>query len=236
MPLQTDVRNRLLRLMPGEDFDRLAAHLRAVDLPLGMQMIEPDRPILHAHFPERGVGSITTVSDDGAEVESGLFGWDGVSGATLALGVPATPNRVLIQVAGDGWRIAAAPFARVLDESPTLRAFLLRYVQAMIVQTSYTALSNAVHPVDKRLARWILMCADRVDGDEIALTHEFLAIMLAVRRPSVTTSLHVLEGEGLIRATRGCVTLRDRAALERFAGDSYGRPEAAYRELIGPLA
>lgn len=103
------------------------------------------------------------------------------------------------------------------------------------MQTSYTALSNAVHPVDERLARWLLMCHDRVDGDELALTHEFLSLMLAVRRPSVTTALHVLEGNRFITAERGYITIRDRRRLEEFAGDAYGRPEAEYKRLIGPM-
>lgn len=103
-----------------------------------------------------------------------------------------------------------------------------------MVQTSYTALSNAVHPIAERLARWLLMSDDRLDGD-LPLTHEFLSIMLAVRRPSVTTALHVLEGNGFIRAARGSIVVRDRAALEEFAGDAYGVPEAEYERLIGPL-
>lgn len=96
-------------------------------------------------------------------------------------------------------------------------------------------MSNAVHPIDERLARWLLMCHDRTIGNEMALTHEFLSIMLAVRRPSVTTALHVLEGNGFIQAERGYITVRDRHGLEDFARDSYGRPDAEYRRLIGPL-
>jgi CRP-like cAMP-binding protein len=112
----------------------------------------------------------------------------------------------------------------------------LRFAQVQGVQTAFTALSNAVHPINERLARWLLMCHDRHDSDEIPLTHEFLSLMLAVRRPSVTTALHVLEGNRFIRAERGHVTIRNRTALEEFAGDGYGKPEAEYRRLIGPMA
>ena len=112
---------------------------------------------------------------------------------------------------------------------------LLRFVQALSTQTAFTALSNAVHQIDERLARWILMCDDRLDGADMPLTHEFMSIMLAVRRPSVTTALHILEGNRLIRAERGCIVVRDRAGLEEFAGDSYGVPEREYERLIGPL-
>jgi CRP-like cAMP-binding protein len=110
-----------------------------------------------------------------------------------------------------------------------------RFIHAFGSQISFTALSNAVHNIDERLARWLLMCHDRVDGNEILLTHEFISLMLAVRRPSVTTALHILEGKKLIRAERGRITVRDRAGLESFAGDVYGKPEEEYRRLIGEL-
>jgi CRP-like cAMP-binding protein len=109
----------------------------------------------------------------------------------------------------------------------------LRFAHAMTVQAHYTGLSNAVHPIDERLARWLLMCDDRTDGGKLELTHDFLSIMLAVRRPSVTTALHVLEGNGFIRSERGCIIIRNRRALEEFAGDAYGKPEAEYRRLMG---
>ncbi len=111
----------------------------------------------------------------------------------------------------------------------------VRYALTLGEQIAYTALSNAVHPIDERLARWLLMCHDRSDSDDLALTHEYMSIMLTVRRPSVTSSLHVLEGNGFIRSERGYVTIRNRKALEEFAGDAYGKPEAVYRRLIGPM-
>jgi CRP-like cAMP-binding protein len=129
----------------------------------------------------------------------------------------------------------AAPLIEAVDKSATLRTLLLRYAQTLAIQTAYTALSNAVHQIDERLARWLLMCHDRVDGNDLALTHDFLSIMLAVRRPSVTTALHVLEGNGFIRSERGCIVVRNRAALEEFASDSYGAPEREYKRLIGPM-
>jgi CRP-like cAMP-binding protein len=124
---------------------------------------------------------------------------------------------------------------QALDASPALRKLLSRYAQAMAIQTSFTALSNAVHNVEERSARWILMAHDRTDGDQIALTHDFLSIMLAVRRPSVTTALHALEGRHFIVSERALITIRDRAALESIAGDAYGTPEREYVRLVGPL-
>lgn len=117
-----------------------------------------------------------------------------------------------------------------------MKKLLMRYLQTLTTQTAFTALSNAVHHIHERLARWILMCHDRVDGDEIAVTHEFLALMMAVRRPSVTTALHVLEGDLFIKNERGFIIMRDRPALEAFAADTYGKPEEEYRRLIGAMA
>jgi CRP-like cAMP-binding protein len=156
-------------------------------------------------------------------------------GLPLLLDCDRTPHRVFMQVEGASYRIAAADLQAAIDASPSLRKSLLRYVQAFATQVTYTALSNALHSVEERLARWLLMSHDRQDSDEIPLTHDFLALMLAVRRPSVTIALHSLEGLGLIKATRGLVVIRKRLELEQFAGDAYGTPEAEYGRLIGPL-
>jgi len=123
-----------------------------------------------------------------------------------------------------------------VKETSDARVILANFVHALGTQVSFTALSNAVHSVDERLARWLLMVHDRSDGDELALTHGFLALMLSVRRPTVTTSIHVLEGKGFIRAERGVITIRDRRAMEDFARDAYGKPEEEYRRLLGTPA
>lgn len=231
----TEFTNLLLRRLPPEDLDLLAPHCEHVPLPKNEVLVEPGEPFTHAIFPERGIGSIVTISPEGLEVESGLFGRDGCAPGALTMGAGSSPHRILMQVGGEGYRIDASAFRRALGASSSLRDLVLRYVQALSVQTSYTALSNAVHPIDERLARWLLMCHDRVDGDELPLTHEFISLMLAVRRPSVTTALHVLEGNRFIIAERGHITIRDRKRLEEFAGDAYGRPEAEYERLVGPL-
>ena len=234
-PDQSTVRNRLLALMAPADFALLAPHLEFAKLPKGSVIAEPDQVIANVVFMESGVGSIVAVSREGHEVEAGLFGRDGMAPIDPIVGSDRTPNRIIVQVADDCWRIEREAFSSALDASPALRLFLMRWVQALGAQTTYTALSNAVHPVEERLARWILMCDDRLDSSEIALTHEFISIMLAVRRPSVTTALHVLEGNGFIRTERGSITVRNRGALEDFAADAYGKPEAEYRRLVGPM-
>lgn len=233
---QSTLRNRLLATLPPGDFALVAGHLNAVEFHRGDSLVEFDAVTNFAWFLDTGVGSIIAISPEGHRVEAGLFGREGFAPAPLALGIDRMPYQLLIQVSGTGHRIAAAALGDLMTRSAVLRTALGRYLQTLGTQIAYTALSNAVHQIDERCARWLLMVHDRVDGDDIRLTHEFLSLMLAVRRPSVTSALHVLEGNGLIRAERGWVTIRDRAALQAFAADAYGRSETEYRRLLGPMA
>ncbi len=229
------VRNRLLSLMSDADFASLSPMLDPVDLPRGILLTEPDQPIEYVYFVETGIGSIIAISPEGQQAEAGMFGREGLAPTSVAMGSSQSPCRILMQMGGHGYRVAAATFTEALDRSPAMRALVLRYTEALAIQSIFTSLSNAIHTVDERLARWLLMCHDRAESDEMALTHGFLSIMLAVRRTSVTTALHVLEGNRFIRSERGRVTIRDRRALEDFAGEAYGKPEAEYRRLIGEM-
>lgn len=235
MVRQSDCRNRLLAVMSGQDFAILAPHLAPTDLPLGMIVAEANRPIETIFFPETGVASMIATTPSGIQVEAGLIGREGFSVPALVLNTLQLPYGSLIQVPGHGHSIGRDVFLRAIDDNPSLLRLMLRFAQCLIIQTSYTALSNGAHELDVRLARWLLMIHDRSPSDDLPVTHEFLSIMLAVRRPSVTNALHVLEGHGLIRAERGCILIRNRADLEVFAGDAYGIPEDEYRRLIGPL-
>ena len=235
VPEQSSIRNRLLRAMSPEDYALLTPYMELVKADKGTTLFKQDEPIESVWFMESGVGSIITVSPEGLQAENGLFGREGFAPVGVVLGADRAPHLGMIQIGGDFMvRIPAARLTEACERSVSLRTLLLRYAQTLSVQTAYTALTNAVHPIDERLARWILMCDDRMDG-ELALTHEFMSVMLAVRRPTVTTSLHVLEGNGFICADRGSIVVRNRAALEEFAGDSYGAPEREYERLIGPL-
>ena len=232
---QSAVRNRLLRALSPADFALLAPHLAPGKAGKGATLFEKDAPIEAAWFMESGIASLVAISAEGQRVESGLFGREGFGPVAIVMGGDRSPYEGQVQMADDYLRIGAEPLAAAIERSASLRGILLRFAQSLSVQTSYTALSNAVHPIDERLARWLLMCHDRVDGADLPMTHEFLSVMLAVRRPSVTTALHVLEGNGFIRAERGRITVRNRAAMEEFAGDSYGPPEREYERLIGPF-
>ncbi|MGV8938501.1 MAG: Crp/Fnr family transcriptional regulator [Allorhizobium sp.] len=234
-PPQIVIRNRLLGLLPPDDYQALAADLEFVDLPRPFTLSEPLEPSEYAYFPESGIGSIVARSPEGQSAEIGIFGRDGVTPVSVLLKSYSDPFSTFMQIGGNGHRIRNTVLMRALDRSDAMKTIFIRYAQAHAVQTAYTALSNAVHQIDERLARWILMCHDRTDGDAIALTHEFLSVMLAVRRPTVTTALHTLEGNRLVYSERGLITVRDRAGLEQFAKDAYGVPEQEYTRLLGPL-
>jgi CRP-like cAMP-binding protein len=234
-PSQDMTKNVLLRTATADDHALLRPHMEVVKLSKGDVLIEAGRTIAHIYFLEDGVGSTVAISPEGSRIEAGLFGREGMSGLPLVFSADRTPNETFIQIEGAALRLSADAFCEALGKSPTLTGLMLRYAQAMSVQAAHTTLSNALHDLPERLARWLLMCHDRVDGDDVLLTHEFMSIMLGVRRPGVTTALHVLEGGTLIRASRGRVTVRDRRRLEEYAADAYGVPEAEYERLIAPM-
>lgn len=168
-------------------------------------------------------------------VEVGLFGHEGMSGTPVILGAGNRRTAPSSRSTGRRRWSSSEALLQACGRSATLFGHLLRYSQTLAVQAALTAASNAHYDLPERLARWLLMCHDRVEGDRIALTHEFIANMLAVRRSGVTVTLHTLEGTGAIRSSRGLVTVTDRARLEEIAGDAYGEAEAEYRRLIGPF-
>ena len=143
-----------------------------------------------------------------------------------------SPHQVFIQVPGNGYRLAASALREAMQKSTTLQPLLLKYAQAFMIQSTHTAIANARGSIEQRLARWVLMAQDRIAGNELPLTHEFLSMMLAVRRPGVTEALHELAQRGLIRHHRGTITVTDREGLIEKAHALYGVPEAEYRRLL----
>lgn len=228
--------NTLLGALSSDDLDLLKPHLTRVPLMREQVLIEPNQPIEQVYFPEGGVCSIVSVMAASGRTEAGIFGREGVSATCLLLGTNRSPHESFVQVSdATALRIDTDRYLAVIRQSETLRTTLLRYVQTAIVQSAQSTATNASHRVESRLARWLLMCHDRIDGDEIALTHQFMGMMISADRSGVTVTLHILEGAGMIVSKRGRVIIRDRDRLLDLAGDSYGVPEAEYRHLIGPL-
>jgi CRP-like cAMP-binding protein len=225
--------NRLLAALSPADLDLLRSHLEPVSLGLRLDLEKPNRPIENVYFPDMGIASVVAIQSRDARVEVGLVGWEGMTGTSVVLGNDRSPHSTYIQVAGEGQRISASSLSESMKRSDSLRAVLLRYVQVFMVQTAHTAIANARSKLDTRLARWLLMAHDRVREDTLPLTHEFLSLMLGVRRAGVTEALHSLERQKFIRVGRGEVIVRNRKGIERSAGDSYGTPEAEFRRLIG---
>jgi CRP-like cAMP-binding protein len=208
-----------------------------VPLPVAMRLIEPNTPIEHVYFLEQGIASVVATTPQGRRIEAGIIGREGLTGLPILLGADRTPQECFIQTAGEGLRIGANDLRCAIAGSASLHQHLLRFVQAFMIQMGQTALANGCHTLEQRLARWLLMCHDRVDGDDLSTTHEFLSLMLGVRRAGVTEMLKVLEDRGLVSTKRGQVTVLNRVQLEAVAGDSYGLCEAEYARLIGlPLS
>lgn len=193
-------------------------------LPRDFELVHVGTPVSHYYFLESGVASMVATSPEGRKAEIGVLGRDGMSPPTLTADAERFSFDVMMQVGGHGRRVEAVALAGFLVGRPAVSELLSHALHAFFVQVANTALSNAVHKIDVRLAKWILMCHDRLDCEEIEITHEYMAMMLGVRRSSVTDALHILEGEHLIYSTRGLVIIRNRASLEAFAADAYNLP------------
>jgi CRP-like cAMP-binding protein len=233
-PKTFSYRNRLLNGLSAEDLSLLEPGFTRVDLALRERLEEPNRPIKHALFMESGLASIVAIGNGGRRSEVGIVGSEGMTAVMVVLGNDRSPNETFIQLAGAAMRIASDDLRRAMAASASLHQRLLLYGQTLLIQTSHTALANSRGTLEERLARWLLMAHDRTDGNELPLVHEFLALMLGVRRPGVTVAIQALESRGLIGSSRARIVVLDRKGLERTAKGLYGLPEAEYDRLMGP--
>lgn len=195
----------------------------------------PGQTVETVYFPENGVTSCV-VSHNGSQTEVGLIGTEGVTSIGALLGDDTSMLETYVQV-GDATALAIplTTLRDVMEQSAQLRALLALYASYFLLQSNYTTVAFSKHLLETRLARWLLMCHDRVPGDELQVTHEFLGMMIGAQRSGVTITLHSLEGAAMIRSTRGLVTILDRPKLLDLAGDSYGFPEARYNATIAPF-
>jgi CRP-like cAMP-binding protein len=217
--------NHLLSRLARADLRLLAPHLTAVDLPLRRQLEARNRKVAHIYFLETGLASV--VANGGEDIEVGVIGREGMTGLSVVLDGDRNNRAVhetFMQMAGKGLRMPADDLRAAITKSVALHRVLLRYAHAFLIQTTQTALANGRSNIEERLARWLLMAADRTDGDELPLTHEFLATMLGVRRSGVTVALQGLERTGLIAHKRGVIAILDREAMEKSSNGTYVRP------------
>jgi CRP-like cAMP-binding protein len=232
-PLQAQERNGLLRALSPEAYARLLPHLEPVDFATGQVLWRPDEPIHAVYFPRTAVCSILTPLADEAPVESATVGREGLVGVPVVLDAPATHSQALAQIPGAAARVDAVHFRAWLPTGDGAFPLLLRYAQALLEQTAQSVACNRRHEMDERCARWLLATHDRVGGDAFPLTHEFLAAMLGVRRASVTVAAGMLQQAGLIRYSRGRVTILDRERLEEASCECYRVVRTQHARLLG---
>lgn len=226
--------NRLLRALPYDVYERILPRLESVELEQKFEIWAENEPITAVYFPRTCVNSVLVVLEGKSAVEAATLGREGFVGVPVALGAERTASRCIAQIPGWAARMPASTFRELLAAEPELARLALRYAQSMIEQTSQSVACNARHSMDERCARWLLMSHDRVGADQFPLTHEFLAIMLGVRRASVTVAAGMLQQAGLIRYSRGKITVLDRARLEEASCECYEVVRAKYDELLGP--
>jgi CRP-like cAMP-binding protein len=227
-------RNRLLELLPANDFERLRPHLEQVPLDYKFELYRAGKPIPFVYFPVRGVASIVNTMNDGSAAEVGTVGNEGIVGLPIILGDTVAPNDVYVQVPGTGLRMQASLLREALTESSSMRTVMLHYVHALFNQIAQSAACNSFHSVEQRCCRWLLMTHDRVQSDEFTLTQEFLGMMLGVRRTSITLAANKLRREGLIRYNRGHVKVLDRPGLEQSSCECYTVSKREFDRLLGP--
>jgi CRP-like cAMP-binding protein len=222
------IRNKVLLSIPQETLERWKPHLDLIEAPLGMRLYRSDEPIKHVYFPESSLASIVASTSNGQTCEVGIVGFEGGAGLQVVMGARSSPHESFIQIPGGIYRLPASVIRKEFKENPAAHDCILSFVNKFLIQVSQTTLCNRLHSVDERLARWLLMCDDRIVKDKIGLTQELLAVMLGVTRVSVTIAASALQASGHIKYARGNITIIDREALERLACECYQVVKTAY--------
>ena len=226
------LKNHILASLPLEDYERIASHLEQVELPLGKVIQEAGEKITHVYFPERSMVSLVSLTRGGDSVEVGIVGFEGMVSVSAVLGVDKSPHEMLVQIHDGAMRLAVPVLLEEFKRAGALHDKLLRYTQGLLLQTSQVAVCNAKHLVSERLARWLLMSQDRCVCDELPFTHEFLSLMLGVRRAGVTEAAIILQAEECISYKRGRVKILDRQGLEEHTCDCYEVIKAEFNQLV----
>ena len=225
--------NGILAALPEDEYQRLDPYLTLVDLSSGNILYEPQELIETVYFPVSALISIVSTLDDGITTEIGLIGNNGIIGLPVVLGSRRSSNRIIVQVSNTAIKVAAQVLKKEFDRQGELQRLLLLYSEARLIQVSQQAVCNRHHSIEERLARWLLTVADSIESNELPLTQEFIANMLGVRRSSVTVAAGILQRAGMIRYSRGKITILDRTALENTTCECYDHLKHEFQRLLG---
>jgi CRP-like cAMP-binding protein len=229
---RSERRNDLLAALPADEYDALRPQLEDFTLTTKQELQAANAPVEHVYFVHWGVVSIVTELEERAAVEVATIGPEGVVGLPAFLGADRMPSRAFVQVPGEASRMDADAFRRALERNPNLNRLLLRYTLALVNQLAQASACNRIHPVEQRLARWLLMTNDRVRQQTFPLTQEFMGQMLGVQRPTVSITASMLQRAGLISYVRGIVTIVDRAGLEAASCACYRVIQSEFERLV----
>jgi CRP-like cAMP-binding protein len=213
--------NALLAKLSHTELETLRPHLKRVELPVRQVIFDANRPLSYAYFPEAGMISVVSNMENGASIEVGTVGREGMAGAFLLMDTESVPYQAYVQIEGHAQQISADALLGAAEHNRNLRNLILRYQSAFLTQSMQCAACNGLHGIQQRCCRWLLMARDRSNSDDIRLTHEFLGLMLGVRRASVTEVLQPLNEAGLVDSVRGKITILNRAGLEARSCECY---------------
>ncbi len=228
-----EVENLILASLPPAERTYLLAHMERVNLPRGETVIEPEEAIPYVYFPVGALVSLVSITEEGRSVEAGTIGREGMAGLPVVLGAGTTPMRSVVQIEGGAYRMRAREAKAEFDGGGALQKALHRYIHALFVASAQAAACNRLHPMEGRLCRWLLVAGDGVQSESLPLTHEYLAIMLGVRRAGVTEACGLLRDQGLIDYTRGTIRLTDRGGLEEVACECYQIVRREFERVLG---
>ncbi|HEY4677960.1 MAG TPA: Crp/Fnr family transcriptional regulator [Candidatus Angelobacter sp.] len=219
--LRSSYKNAILASLPKAEIARLAPHLTPLELPVNVTLQEAEQEITHGYFLESGLASMVVEMSNGNTVETAITGRDGLVGLPILLGTESMPTRAFIQIKGAGYKIKARQLREQVENSKILQSRTNSYIQANLMQTVQTAACNRLHDIAERLARWLLMCHDRMESDTFSITHEFLGHMLGTPRSTVTLAAGILQKAGLVDYSRGKIHVRDREGLKKVSCECY---------------
>ena len=229
----TQSRNHLLAVLPVTEFLELRPMLTPVRLAAKARLAEANRPIDAVYFPLDAVISVSATDESGQGVEVGSIGCEGMAGLPVLFGAGRSTSGATVQIAGDAERMDAANLQHEVSRNPTFHRLLHLYAQGFLTQVAQSTACNRLHPAEERLARWLLICRDRIGRDDVPITHETMALMLGVRRATVTEAAGTLQRQGLIRYRRGVISIVDRARLEVASCECYAIVRSEFDRLLG---